>query len=181
MKIPYEDIVLRDLLEADIDDEIRWMNVETAWMKADTPWGDYPPVDEGALRAQMRKRLNPPPIRGRLEIEKDGTHIGFVCAYLLGEDYEPLRDDNAAKTYRTLGIEICEPAYWGQGIGAKALSAFMDYYRRSGETVFLLETWSGNPRMISCAQKLGFTVCQRKSMAHLVDGVYYDALVLKLG
>lgn len=182
LKIPYMDIVLRDLRKEDLDDEIRWMNVETAWMKADTPWEDYPPVDEAQLRARMTEKLDslpPEAMRSRLEIEKDGKHIGFVCGYFLDENYQPLDSGSTATGFWTLGIEICEPAYWGQGIGTKALSAFIDYYRRNGETTFLLETWSGNPRMVCCAQKLGFTVCQRKTGAYLVDGVSYDGLILK--
>lgn len=185
--IRYMDIVLRDYCEADIDDEIRWMNVETAWMKTDTPWEVYPPVDEAELRGHMMARINdmsPDAVRGRLEIEKNGQHIGFVCSYFLSEDFESLDyDEMLAPTIalRTLGIEICEPQYWGQGIGSKALSAFIDYYRSIGETTFLLETWSGNSRMIKCAEKLGFVICQRKSDVHIIDGKTYDALILKLG
>lgn len=182
----YEDVVLRDYCEADIDDEIRWMNVETEWIKADTPWENFPPVDEAELRMQMLEKIaarTPDTIRWRLEIEKDGKHIGFVCAYFLDQNYEPSNDDEITKhsqVFRTLGIAICESEYWGQGIGTKALSAFIDYYRHNGENTFFLKTWSGNSRMMKCAQNLGFTVYKRKNGVHIVDGKPFDALILKL-
>lgn len=181
-----KDVILRDYCAADIDDEIRWMNVDTQWMKADTPWETYPPVDEAELRGQMMKVIaarTPNSIRGRLEIEKDGKHVGFVCSYFLDGNCEPLNGHELTEktqAFRTLGIEICEPNYWGQGIGTKALSAFIDYYKRNGETAFLLETWSGNSRMVKCAEKLGFTLYTRKADFHIVEGTAYDALTLKL-
>lgn len=36
-KITFDGIVLRDYQLSDIEDEIRWTNVDTAWFYADTP------------------------------------------------------------------------------------------------------------------------------------------------
>ena len=33
MKIEYKDIILRDMTEADIEDDIRWYTLETDWSK----------------------------------------------------------------------------------------------------------------------------------------------------
>lgn len=185
MEIQYENLILRDYLESDIEDEIRWMNEDTAWMTADTPWEAVDPVDPVQLREEMTAMLAGRPedaIRWRLEIQKDGKHIGFVSSYFLQENYEPMDWDAVtenSRKIRTLGIEICEPAYWGQGIGAKALVAFMDYYGSFGETRFALETWSGNIRMLRCAEKLGFAEVKRNVGVYKVDGKSYDALVLE--
>ena len=185
MEIRYEDILLRDYRQSDIEDEIRWMNEETAWMVADMPWETVEPVDPEKLREEMTAMLSGMPqdaIRWRLEIEKDGTHIGFVSSYYLGEDYRPISWETLSEDtpeIRALGIEICEPAYWGRGIGTKTLSAFMDDYRDHGETRFALETWSGNVRMLGCAEKLGFREAKRERDAHQVGGQGYDALVLE--
>lgn len=185
MEIRHEDIILRDYRRSDIEDEIRWMNENTAWMAADMPWETVEPVNPTQLREEMMTMMTSMPenaIRWRLEIEKDGTHIGFVSSYFLGADYGPFdwetMTENAPRI-RTLGIEICEPAYWGQGIGTKALSAFMDYYRDHGETRFALETWSGNARMLRCAEKLDFAEVKREHNAYQVAGQSYDALVLE--
>ena len=37
MEIAYKNIILRDYRESDIADDIRWMNVDVAWIRADTP------------------------------------------------------------------------------------------------------------------------------------------------
>ena len=38
MKIEYKNIVLRDEVIADIEDDIRWNTVETEWSLWDAPW-----------------------------------------------------------------------------------------------------------------------------------------------
>ena len=55
----------------------------------------------------------------------------------------------------------------------------MDYYRGFGEHRFLLETWSGNFRMLGCARKLGFDEVKRIKGAHIVNGKKYDELILE--
>ena len=42
MKIEYKDIILRDMTEADIEDDIRWNTVETDWANWDAPWESLP-------------------------------------------------------------------------------------------------------------------------------------------
>ena len=88
--------------------------------------------------------------------------IGTMSSYYLSEDFESMRYEridyskNAEENHavRALGIEICEMDYWGKGLGAKALTCVMDYYRSLGEHRFLPETWEGNTRMLSCAKKV---------------------------
>ena len=68
---------------------------------------------------------------------------------------------------------------WGKGIGTKALTAFMDYYRGLGENHFILRTGSGNKRMLGCAAKLGFTEIKRESGAHIVEGQECEDVILE--
>lgn len=190
MNLIFEDIMLRDYRLSDVEDEIRWTNVETDWFYADTPWMAMEPVDPEELRADMIEIMNSMPedaIRWRFEIEVDGRHIGMVSSSYLDEHFEPTpwesidQSKNAEENHsvRVLGIEICEMDHWGKGIGAKALTALMEYYRGLGEHRFLLETWSGNLRMLGCAKKLGFYEVKRVKGAHIVSGTEYDALVLE--
>ena len=190
MKIVMNDVVLRDYLPSDVEDEVRWTNIDTAWFYADTPWMTMEPVDPDELRADMMEIMSNMPedaIRWRFEIEVDGRHIGMVSSYNLDENYEPTpwesidQRKNAEENHsiRALGIEICEMDCWGKGIGTKTLTALMDYYRSLGEHRFLLETWSGNDRMLGCAKKLGFTEAKRTKAAYVVNGKEYDALVLE--
>ena len=190
MKITYDNITLRDYQLSDVEDEVRWTNVETAWFYADTPWMTMEEVDPEELRADMIEIMESMPedaIRWRFEIEVDGRHIGLVSSYYRDENFEytPWESIDQSKnaegnnSIRELGIEICEMAYWGKGIGAKALTALMNYYRSLGENRFLLETWSGNKRMLGCARKLGFSEVKRQKGAYVVDGQEYDELLLE--
>ena len=190
MKIVMNDVVLRDYLPSDVEDEVRWTNIDTAWFYADTPWMTMEPVDPDELRADMMEIMSNMPedaIRWRFEIEVDGRHIGMVSSYYLDENYEPTpwesidqrRNAEGNHSIRALGIEICEMDCWGKGIGTKTLTALMDYYRSLGEHRFLLETWSGNDRMLGCAKKLGFTEAKRTKAAYVVNGKEYVALVLE--
>ena len=57
MEIQYKDIILRDYRESDISDDIRWMNVEIEWIRADTPWAPIERVDPEQFRADMKEYL----------------------------------------------------------------------------------------------------------------------------
>ena len=190
MKITYDNITLRDYQLSDVEDEVRWTNVDTAWFYEDTPWMTMEKVDPDELRADMIAIMESIPedaIRWRFEIEVDGQHIGMVSSYYLDENFEstPWESIDQSKnaegnnSVRALGIEIFEMDCWGKGIGTKALTAAMEYYRGLGEHRFLLETWSGNQRMLGCAGKLGFAEVKREKAAYIVDGKEYDALVLE--
>lgn len=188
MEITFDDITLRDYRLSDVEDEVRWTNEDTAWFYADTPWMELEPVNPDELREDMLQVIAElPDIRWRFEIETAGRHIGTVSSYYLDENLEPTpwaavdQRKNARENHsvRGLGIEICKMDFWGRGIGPKALSAFMEYYRGLGENRFILETWSGNARMLGCARKLGFTQVKRQKGAYTVDGKEYDGLVLE--
>lgn len=186
MRIKYKDVILRDYCESDIADEIRWFNEERAWLAADTPWETVAPLDEGEFKKQMLNILSSAPtdaLYSRLEIETKGKHIGFVCSYPLDGNFEALPCDKTSLSVQNscaLGIEICEPAFWGKGLGAQALAAAMQYYQNNGFEDFYLETWSGNERMLKCAERLGFYVFKIKTAFRQVKGKAYDALFLRL-
>ena len=81
MELTFENITLRDYVLSDVEDEVRWTNVETEWFRSDTPWMELAPVDADELRADMSEIINSMPenaIRWRFEIEVDGRHIGLV-------------------------------------------------------------------------------------------------------
>ena len=190
MKIECDGITLRDYQVSDIEDEIRWTTVDTSWFYEDTPWMTMEPADPDTLRRDMTEiisGMSDDAIRWRLEIEVNGRHVGFVSSYLLddhfqatpGELIDPRKNAAESHSVRALGIEICEADCRGQGIGEKSLTAFMDYYRQLGEHRFLLETWSGNARMLGCAKKLGFVEIRREKGAYTVSGKAYDSILME--
>lgn len=190
MRITHENVTLRDYVLSDVEDEVRWANTETDWFRAEAPWMTPEPVDADELRADMAGiigGLRDDMIRWRFEIEVDGRHIGLVSSYFLNSEYEytpweaidQRRNAKENHSVRGLGIEICDRAYWNKGIGTKALTAVMEYYRSFGEDRFLIETWSGHASMLRCAEKLGFHEVKRTKAAHMADGKPVDDLVLE--
>lgn len=190
MKITFDNITLRDYELSDVEDEVRWTTTETEWFLSDTPWMEIEPADAEELRADMTEIIDNMPdniIRWRFEIDVDGKHVGLVSSYYLDSNFEYTPWDSIDQTknaidnnsIRGLGIEICDMRYWGKGIGTKALTALIEYYRSFGENHFLIETWSGNHKMLGCAKKLGFYEIKRTKGAHIVDGQEVDDLILE--
>ena len=187
MKIEYKDIILRDMTEADIEDDIRWNTVESDWSNWDAPWEPLPDIsDTDSYRKKELLKLAEPKdkIRWGFEIETaEGNHIGTVNSYMINENFEwiSVKDIKPGdKAFRTVGISICESSFCGKGFGTKALAAFVNYYLENGEDEIYCQTWSGNIRMVKCAEKLGFEICKRKIDYREVNGKKYDGLTFKL-
>lgn len=189
MKIEYKDIILRDMTKADIEDEIRWNTVETDWANWDAPWESLPDLltfDPDEYRKKALAKLSEPKdeIRWRVEIETaEGKHIGAVSSYMMNENFEwtPVRDIKPGdKAFRAVGISICESSFCEKGLGTKALAAFINYYLENGVDEIYCQTWSGNIRMIKCAEKLGFEECRRKIGLREVRGEKFDGLTFRL-
>ena len=113
MEILYKDILLRDYRESDIADDIRWMNVDVDWIRANTPWAPIERVDPEAFRQDMKAYLANMPedeMRWRLEIEHEGRHIGFVSSYLLDEHFDwvpPQEAGDPLSFRRALSVAVC--------------------------------------------------------------------------
>lgn len=186
MEIKYRDIVLRDRIESDIEDWIRWYNEETEWADWDAPDEPVEPVDPEQYRAGMLEMLSKPRegFRSFFELDTaDGHHIGMVTSYAIGEDYQWLSWQDAhqsGKFRHTLGIEICDSRFWGRGLGTQALAAFCKHFLDHGINELFLQTWSGNIRMIRSAQKLGFVECNRFVRNRQIRGGTYDSLTFRL-
>ena len=188
MEIKFETITLRDMVESDIEDYVRWFTTETQWSETDSPWE---PIsgDAEAERASWTeyyesvKEMPEDVLRWKFEIDWNGRHIGWVCSYMIDENYEWISTDDikdGQKVYHAVGIDICESDVWGNGVGSAALRAFIKYYFDSGIDAIYTQTWSGNVRMIRCGEKLGFVECNRYENKREVDGKLYDALTYRL-
>lgn len=167
---------------ADIEDYVRWHTVEKEWQNWDAPW-EKEDADEAIQRREWTayyekgKHRSDDAFRWRMEIEWNGRHIGWVSAYCIDENYEwigAIRDGQ--RSYYAVGIDICEPNAQGKGVGTNVLRAFMNYCLGSGVDELYTQTWSGNLRMIRCAEKQGFALCRRNIGIREVDGQKYDGL-----
>ncbi len=186
MEIRYKDIILRDMTESDIDDWIRWYNVETEWGDWDAPDEPLKPVDPEKFRAEQMTRLAAPMegFRSFFEIATaDNHHIGKVTSYAIGPDFKWMswQDAKASGNFRfALGIGICDSRFWGRGYGTQALAAFARYMLEQGRGPLYLQTWSGNVRMLRSAAKLGFVECFRREGDRFIRGGIYDSVTLRL-
>ena len=172
-------IILRDMIESDIADYVRWFTVDTDWMNFDAPWEANPSSYNEELNSwteyyQSVKDLTKDEIRWKFEIEVDGHHIGWVSRYF---DLEYLDNSN---NIPAIGIDIPEMSFREHGIGTEALRMFIDYLKKAGYERFYIKIWSGNKRMIRVAEKLGFSVICCKKDYRKVSNKSFDALTLML-
>lgn len=173
-------LVLRDMIESDIEDYVRWFTIETEWSDWDAPWEPIEDMNEDAQRKiwtgyyQKVRALPEDRLRWKFEIESDGVHIGWVSAYT---DLDYIENEEGLPA---IGIDIPCTEARGRGLGTQALKAFIEYYKERGYKSFYTQTWSGNLRMIRVAEKLGFTeVCRKKGMRE-VNGKKYDAITWRI-
>ena len=186
MEIRYRDIVLRDMVESDIEDYVRWFTTEKQWSEYDAPWEPIE-SDADAERESWRsyyesvKDLPDDVRRWKFEIVFRGRHIGWVSSYPIDEHYEWVDEiREGQKIYRAIGIDICESNIWGKGLGTNSLIAFINYYLEMGVSDIFAQTWSGNVRMIRCAERLGFVECNRNVGIRHVEGENFDGLTFQL-
>ena len=186
MQIKYENIVLRDMIESDIEDYVHCWTTEIKWMNYDAPWETETSDEETERKSwceyyESVKALPDDVRRWKFEIEWIGRHIGWVSSYPIDENYEWIGEIKVGQTvYRAIGIDICKPDVWGKGVGTNALRAFMNYYFENGVDELYTQTGSGNVRMLRCAEKLGFAECNRYVGKREVEGKIYDALTFRL-
>lgn len=174
-------VILRDMRESDIENYVRWFTTETEWMHWDAPWETIEPSAPTEERTSWTeyyesvRNLPDDVVRQKFEIECDGVHVGWICAYKdLGYMENP--EDIPA-----IGLDIPETAHRKRGCGTQAMRLYMEYLKeRRGWTSFYTQTWSGNLPMLRVAEKLGFYEVERRVGLREVDGVKYDAITLRV-
>lgn len=185
-EISYRSVVLRDMIESDIEDWVRWETVDTEWMDWDGPDLEAPPFVESEFRAECEALLNEQRTGFRNFFElatSDGKHIGMVVSGLTGDNLKYLSRaeiESGVRSYPTIGIVICESCDWSRGLGTQALTAFCRHFLNHGKTELRLQTWSGNIRMVRCAERIGFMECNRIEGNRHIRGGVYDGLTFQL-
>jgi RimJ/RimL family protein N-acetyltransferase len=111
--------------------------------------------------------MNVTHVPSQMIIEYQGQIIGMVSYYW----------EDKRTRWLEMGIVIYSPEHWNGRLGTEALSLWIDYLfenltiERVG-----LTTWSGNPRMIRCAEKLGMRLEGRMRKCRYYNGEYYDSI-----
>lgn len=142
-------------------------SAEPEWKKYDAP---YFPLEHRTYEQFLERwgyDFSSDTFPDDLLIEADGQIIGMVTYYW---EYKPTR-------WLEAGIVIYSPNHWSGGYGTEALSLWIDYLFETLEIGRAgITTWSGNPRMIRCAEKVGMQLEGRMRKCRYYDGVYYDSI-----
>jgi len=149
MRLYGQQVVLRDeRREGDDEDIFRWLNLEE-WQYYDEPDQPFTPVTREEFESRRSPAARPPTSR-RWEVDcQEGRHIGWVNYYQL--------DEQAQRAY--VGICLPEEEVWGHGYGTEAVFLLVDYmFREMNLLEVRTATWTGNRRMVRCAEKSGFRV-----------------------
>ena len=146
MKIKGQRLILRDdHRDSDYDDLFRWLNLEE-WKYYDEPDQPFQPISREEFDKRAKKKSRPSP--GYHIDTVDGQHIGWVTCYNWDQEEKSA----------FIGINIPEEENWGKGYGTEAVSLFLNLLFDSfGLKTIQTATWTGNKRMVRCAQKAGFT------------------------
>lgn len=183
MEIKGQKIILRDFIEEDIEDRIRWETIETEWLEWDAPWEMEEDFSPEEYRSLMNKRLSikqdPNRFRYGFQIctnDEDEKHIGWINAYYIDDDFCYTKADGKL----TIGIDIPDLSSRRKGYGTEAWSLYINYILDNGIEHIYTQTWSGNIRVIGLMKNLGFEECNREKDFRIVRGSLYDGLTFKL-
>jgi RimJ/RimL family protein N-acetyltransferase len=162
-------VTLRPPTEADLPQLYQLIYGETnpEWKKFDAPYFPLQHQSFEPFQERMSKRIHYTNIAPEMVIESEGEIIGDVSFYW---EHEPTR-------WLEVGIVIYSPSHWSGGFGTEALSLWIDYLFQNLDIARVgLTTWSGNPRMMRCAEKLGMQLEGRMRSCRYYEGVYYDSI-----
>lgn len=189
--IKSKDIILRDFIEADIENRIYWETVETEWQLWDAPW-EYTDLTEKEKAEDLKnyienmqqwakqcREYSDEQERYTFQIVTNNVeqnYIGWVSSYKIDANYNYTREDG----FRAIGIDIPDISVRGRGYSYQALGLFIQYILEHEENEIFTQTWSGNERMIHIVEKIGFEECCRKSGIRSVRGKVYDGLTFRL-
>ncbi|AKG04730.1 GNAT family N-acetyltransferase [Salimicrobium jeotgali] len=166
------DITLRSIRDEDLPLLYQLIHgeKEPLWKKYEAPFYSLEPhtLESYTNRENARKqRLSENEVDSRLVIETNGEIVGTVVYYW----------EEKLSYWLEVGIGIYNPAYWGKGIGTRALNMWIDYLFRAMPLVRIgIRTWSKNDRMLQLASKLGMKEEARIRKAHLYRDSYYDSV-----
>ncbi|WP_202080558.1 GNAT family N-acetyltransferase [Caldalkalibacillus salinus] len=170
IKVTGQQVTLRSIKKEDIPTLYHLMYGERhpEWKKWDAPYIPLNPTSYEDFSASIKRHIETVSTPSRLVIEADQHVIGTVSYYWMHE----------ASKWLEVGIVIFKPQYWNGGYGSEALSMWRDLLFSSDlQLVRLgLTTWSGNIRMVRCAEKIGMIEEARIRKARYYDGVYYDSI-----
>lgn len=137
------------------------------WKEYDAPYFPLDPMSWDEYEARQRKRMESPEPPSRLGIEVEGALVGAVNYYW----------EHKESNWLEAGIVIYDAAYWSGGYGTEALKLWVGHLFANLPLVRVgITTWSGNPRMMRCGEKVGMQLEGRMRKCRYWNGQYYDSI-----
>lgn len=138
------------------------------WVKYNAPYfEDYVPFEslESFGRSGIWEYLQQPNCKAILV---DGVVVGMVSQNWIDEKTR----------WMEIGIVIYDENYWNKSIGTIALKLWTSEVFKSNPQIehLGLTTFSGNPRMMKAAVKIGFLEEARIRKVRYWKGTYYDSM-----
>lgn len=162
----FKDIVLRKAKNNELGElyNLETQNIE--WTKFNGPYFGYkkPSLEEYNHSKFRKLQLG----KTHLVVEHNKVIVGIVSYYWECEDTRWLE----------AGIVIYNNSFWGMKLGKKAMIAWVSNLFESLNNIerIGLTTWSGNKRMMKCAESIGFHLEGRIRKVRYYNGVYYDSM-----
>jgi len=165
IKQPLSRVELRKARAEELDSLYQLVTKDQTWTQFNGPYFPYITPTKAEFKQQLFKKW----CEGDqgLLVEVDGRPIGSVSYYWECESTRWLE----------MGVAIYDSNYWSNGIGRRALTQWIAHLFENLEIERVgLTTWSGNPRMMACAEKLGMTQEARLRKVRYYQGEYYDSV-----
>jgi RimJ/RimL family protein N-acetyltransferase len=177
MELKGTNIDLRLYKESDLNLMAYFFTHENEWMEHDAPWEKDDPFDSEKYIENKITRLYSDNLlelmMKRLEIfSKGGVHLGWVSSYKVNDQFE---FDPTGKNLG-IGIVIVYDVFRSKGLGFEAMNLYIDFIKKTYHSNLIIQTWSGNIKMMKLAEKLGFELIQRVKDLRVVNNQKYDAL-----
>ena len=96
MRIEFKDIILRDMIESDIEDYVRWFTIQREWENWDAPWEKEDTCQESEHKKwteyyETAKKRSDDTRRLKFEIEWNNRHIGWSVHIILTKTMNGLK------------------------------------------------------------------------------------------
>ncbi|MGE6630929.1 GNAT family N-acetyltransferase [Bacillus sp. NPDC077027] len=160
-------VVVRSLDEQDIENvwHMKFKADDQSYRKWNAPYFHEHEIPLAPFKKRYMEDVSVPPKLAAIEIQ--GEVKGTVSCYW----------ENERTHWLECGIIIYDSSFWSGGFGTEALSLWVDYLFHQIDIPRIgLTTWSGNKRMMRCAEKCGFTLEGRLRKVRYYQEKYYDSM-----
>ncbi|MFT5665229.1 MAG: RimJ/RimL family protein N-acetyltransferase [Gammaproteobacteria bacterium] len=160
-----DEVKIRRAMPSELDVVYQLVTCDEEWTKFNGPYFPYTKPSLNEFSKNTFSRLC------------DGSDIQLITVNDVPVGTVSYYWESEATRWLEMGIVIYDSNFWGKGLGYIALPQWISHLFSVLEIERVgLTTWSGNPRMMACAEKLGFQQEARLRKVRYYQGEYYDSV-----